>query len=207
MDEIRHETVFDTDQQHLGTVYAKALLGATEKAGNSETVMAELNSLVQDVLDELPQLDAILDSPRVPFERKEEILERALASRVSPQVLRFLKLLVRRGRFACLRAIRQAARKLFSELQGRVAVQVRAASPLDDATLELVGARLKAALGRDIDLQLKVDPDLVAGLVVRVGDTVYDGSLANQLSRLRDEMITKTSQRIRVEVERFAKTE
>jgi len=207
MDEIRHETVFDTNQQHLGAVYAKALLGATEKAGQSEAVMEELDSLVNDVLAGLPQLDAILSSPRVAYEQKEEMLQRAFADRMTPQLLIFLKVLARRGRFDCLRAIQQATRKLFNEMRGRAEVEVRSATPLDEATLAEVATRLRAALNRDVDVKLKVDPELVAGLAIRVGDTVYDGSVANQLTRLRDDMIAKTNQKIRVELERFAKSD
>ena len=81
------------------------------------------------------------------------------------------------------------------------------AGALDKETVALVTARLRAVLQRDVDVQLEVDPKLVGGLVVRVGDTVYDGSVANQLARLRDDMIAKTNQRIRIELERFAKTD
>ncbi|MFV1965271.1 MAG: ATP synthase F1 subunit delta [Pirellulaceae bacterium] len=207
MDEIRHKTVFDTDQQHLGTVYAKALLGATEKTGDSETVMAELESVVVDVLGRLPALDAVLSSPRVAYERKEQILQRAFGNRMSSQLLNFLKVLARRGRFECLRAIQQATRRLFNEMRGRAEVEIRSAEPLDQETVALVTARLRSALNCDIDLQLEVDPELVAGLSVRVGDTVYDGSVANQLLRLRDGMIAKTNQKMRNELERFAKTD
>jgi F-type H+-transporting ATPase subunit delta len=207
MDEIRHETVFDLNQQHLGAVYAKALLGATEKAGQSEAVMEELDSLVTDVLSALPQLDSILSSPRIGYEQKEQILQRAFGDRMRPQLLVFLKVLARRGRFDCLRAIQQATRTLFNEMRGRAEVEVRSAAPLDQQTIAEVTARLRAALHRDVDLRLKVDPDLVGGLAIRVGDTVYDGSVANQLLRMRDDVVAKTSQKIQIELERFAKAD
>ena len=203
MVEIHHPTVFDSDQERLGTIYAKALLGATEKAGVSETVLAELDSLVQDVLRPLPKLEAALESPRIPYERKEQLLDRAFGGRMAPLLLNFLKILARRGRFDCLRAIQQASRDAFNEIRGRVVVYVRAAEPLDAAAQTLVTSRLRAMLHRDIDLRVSVDPDVVAGLVIRVGDTVYDGSVANQLARLRDEIIAKTNRRIRQDVQRF----
>jgi len=204
MVEINHPTVFDRDQERLGAIYAKALLGATENAHVSETVLAELDSLVQDVLRSLPKLEAALESPRIPSERKEQILDRAFGGRMAPLLLNFLKILARRGRFDCLRAIQQASRDAFNEIRGRVVVYARAAEPLDDAARTLVTSRLRAMLNRDIDLRASVDPDVVAGLVIRVGDTVYDGSVANQLARLRDEIIVQTNRRIRQDLNRFA---
>jgi F-type H+-transporting ATPase subunit delta len=207
MAEVQHSTVFDPAQEHLGGVYAKALLGATEKAGISELVLSEFDSLIKDVLDAMPRFDAVLCSPRVPFGRKERMLNDAFAKRMTPQLLSFVKVVTRRGRFDCMRAIHRAAGHLLNELRDRVEVLVRSAEPLDESTLALVTQRLRVALAKDVDVQLKVDPTVLAGLVIRVGDTVYDGSAANQLSRLRDEMISQTNQKIRLESQRFSAAE
>jgi F-type H+-transporting ATPase subunit delta len=200
----RHSTVLDSSRQRLGLVYAKALLGAAEKAGNSPTVLAELTSFLHDVLDALPQLDAVLCSPRVSFERKERILDRVCGGKATTQLVNFLKVLARRGRFDCLRAVEPAARQLFNELRGRVEARVVSAQPLDAATLTLVADRLRVVLRREVDLHTQVDPELVGGLVIRVGDTVYDGSVANQLRRLREEVMAKSNQKIRLDMVRFA---
>lgn len=205
MVEIRHPTVLDTGQEHLARVYATALLGITEKAGNSEAVLDQFDALLRDVLDRLPALEAVLCSPRVPYERKERMLERAFRGAMSLQLLQFLKVVTRRGRFDCLRAIREAAGRRLNELRGRVEVTLRAAEPLDQTALALAASRLRAVLGRDVELQVKIDPELLGGLVIRVGDTVFDGSVANQLLRLRDELVSKTRQKIRLELDRFAK--
>lgn len=188
MPETSPETVFDTTQQQLGAVYAKALLGATERAGTTDAVLDELEVLVTEVLARVPSVEGTLTSPRVPLVAKEGILERAFPGRLSGELLNFLKVVARRGRFDCLRAILRAARDLQNELRGRVRVHVRSAAALDDAARELVTSQLQSTLGREIDLQLAVDPDLIGGLVVRVGDTVYDGSIANRLSQLRNKL-------------------
>ena len=207
MAETRQDTVFDTTQQHLGSVYAKALLGAAENAGNTEAVLEELESLVADVMAQVPSLEGILTSPRIPLEEKESILDRAFQGKLSNVLLVFLKVVARRGRFDCLRAIAQAAREQFNELRGRVQVQVRSAEALDGAAQELVASQLRSALGRDVDLRLDVDPDLIAGLVIRVGDTVYDGSVANRLQRLRRSLFVSATEKIRGELDRFAVAE
>lgn len=204
MEEVRQTTVLDTGLQHLGTVYAKALLGASEKAGNTETVMAELDSVVRDVLTRLPRLEQLLSSPRVPFESKEQVLERAFGGKMSSQVLNFLKVIVARGRFQSLRAVNEAAKRLYNELRGRVEVQVTTATPIDDATREMLVAKLRSSLGRDIDLQMRLEPDVIGGLVIRIGDTVYDGSVANQLQKLGDELVSRATQRMRADGDRFA---
>src|SRR3954452_14339331 len=70
---------FDAGREHLGHVYGQALLGAAEKAGVSEQVMTELDSLVDDVLEKLPNLRDLLSAPKVPLEDKKRILDKILA--------------------------------------------------------------------------------------------------------------------------------
>lgn len=203
----KHDTVFDTGQQYLGSVYAKALLGASEKAGETAAVLEGLQSLVDDVLEQAPGLQATLASPRVPLDAKEKMLDSAFAGRMAPTLLTFLKVVCRRGRFDCLRAILLATRQQYNELRGRVEVQLTSADALSAADLEATTNQLRAALGRDVDLQVKIAPELIGGLVIRVGDTVYDGSLANRLKQLRNDLVATSSQQIRGELERFAAVE
>jgi F-type H+-transporting ATPase subunit delta len=138
--------IADTGQQRLGKTYAEALLGATEKAGNTETVLAEFDSLVNDVLEKLPQLDATLSSPRVGRAEKEQMLDRAFAGKMSVELLRFLKVVAKHGRLDCLRFMLESAHELYNELRGRVAVEVRSAGPLGSELQQLLDARLRQAL-------------------------------------------------------------
>src|SRR5262245_30940744 len=117
MAEVQQLTVLDTGLQKLGTVYAKALIGSTEKAGNTDQVLGQLRSVIRDVLDRLPQFEATLASPRVPFETKEKLLDRAFQGKIASQLLTFLKVLGRRNRFNALRAVEVAARKTVNELR------------------------------------------------------------------------------------------
>jgi len=204
MAEVHHKTVFDAGLQHLGQVYAKALLGATEKAGNSEPVIEELDSLVREVLDVLPNLEATLSSPKVPPDAKLRILDRAFGGKASRELLNLLKILCHRNRFRCIRAIQHAARQQLNELRGRVQVLARSAEPLQPDAIELVRQRLQVSLGKDIDLQVDVDPELIGGLVLKVGDTVYDGSIVNRLANLREGLLAKAGQQIRGQLSRFA---
>lgn len=195
---------FDSGRQHLGAVYAKALLGASEKLGQTESVLEQLESLVADVLDRLPQFDAALSTPRIATEEKVRILQKAFGGRMSPVLLNFLNVAARHDRLDCLRAIAQQARHQYNELRGRVEINLQSAQPLSNPLRELIASRLQQLLGREVDLRAAVDPELLGGIVVRVGDTVYDGSLANKLNRMRGVALERSARTMRESLDRFA---
>jgi F-type H+-transporting ATPase subunit delta len=201
--EIRQPTVLDTGQQHLGMVYAKALLDAAAKTYQAEAVLEEFDAFVWDVLDRLPRLEAALASPRVALEAKLTMLDRALAGKMSVTLLNFLKVVCRHRRFDCIRAMNQAAHKLFNEMTGRVDVMVRTAAPLTDELRRQVAQRLEEALGKQVNLHVAIDERLIGGLVVRVGDTVYDVSLLSQLNRVRTAAVETSARAISGAFERF----
>jgi F-type H+-transporting ATPase subunit delta len=197
-------TTIDPRRQQIGAVYAKALLGAAEKAGQTDAVAEELQSLVTDVLDKLPQLQAALASPRIGHEEKLTLIDRAFAGRMSDVLLNFLKVLSRHGRLDCLGAIAEAAQKQLNELKGRVEVWVTTAAPLSNPLREQIVTRLSALLGQEVVLKTKLDPEMLGGLVVRIGDTVFDGSVSARLVQMRQAAVEKTAARFRQSLEKFA---
>ncbi len=194
---------FDSERLHLGAVYAKALLGAAAKAGNVEAVVEELESLVADVLDALPRFNALLQTPRLANDIKLQLLEKAFAGRASNELLTFLRVLGRHGRLDCIRAVAQAARALQNEILGKTTVSVKVVEPMSESTLAALEQKLRAAVGGQIALDVQLDDNILGGMVVRVGDTVFDGSLANQLVRLRQNILENTQKRIRDAGDRF----
>ena len=134
---------------------------------------------------------------------KINILDKALAGKMLTVLLNFLKVVVRHGRFDCLRAIRRAARKLHNETRGRVEVEVRTAASIEPELLETISGQLRSALGRELEMTTKVVPELIGGMVVRVGDTLYDGSVINQLNRLREKTMKKMEEEIRDSLGKF----
>jgi F-type H+-transporting ATPase subunit delta len=203
----QNSTAFDAGRQYLGTVYAKALLGAAEKAGNTGDVLEELESLVTDVFGKSPNLEAALASPRIGHDEKVRLLDRVFQGRMSKQLLNFLKVVSSHGRLDCLRAINRAALKLYNKMRNRVEVSVRTAEPVDAQLTEQIANRLRTVLRSDVELKTDVDPELIGGMVIRIGDTVYDGSVVDRLRRLRAETIEKTAQEFRQSLERFAVAE
>lgn len=206
-DPASHPKAFDPGKQHLGTVYAQALLGAAEAAGETDSILSEFQAFIDQVLNRIPKFEAALVSPRVPLESKERMVDGAFQNRMSGTLLNFLKVVARHGRLDCLRAINAAARRLYNQMRGRLEVTVRTAEPLDASGIEMVTSRLRAALGGEIELQTQVDPELIGGIVVRMGDKVFDGSVSNRLERMRKSAAASTAVKIREAISRFATTD
>jgi F-type H+-transporting ATPase subunit delta len=199
-----NSTSFDSGRSQVGAVYAKALLAAATAAGKADDVVTELESFVSDVLSKLPSFAAALASLRVSGEQKVKLLTSSLQGRMSPLLLNALKVMAEHGRLDSLRETAQAARKLLNESKGRIEVTLRTAAPIAPAVQQQVAARLKTMLGKDVDLKTEVQPDILGGLIVRVGDTLYDGSVANRLANMRTEAVNDTLAALRAAPERFA---
>ncbi len=193
----------DVGGQPVARMYAKALLGATEKAGQTEAILAELGAIVSETLDAHPRFEAVLGSAFVEHEDKTAILDRVFRGRVSPLLLNFLKVVSTHGRLDLVRAIYHAAIVNLDELRGRIKVEVRSATPLDDATAKHIAEAMQRKTGSQPRLVIQQDPSLIGGVVLRVGDTVYDGSIATQLKRVRTSMINRSVHEIQSRRDRF----
>ncbi len=190
-------TVFDSEQQHVGQVYARALLSAATEAKSLDRVVDELESFVAEVLDKSPGLEFALANPKMSIDEKSSMLDRAFAKKMDPTLLKFLKVTCRRHRMNCIRAIQQSASEQRDVIAGRVQVSVTLSQPLDAAGLANLTTKLKSFLNRDVRLMTSVDPSILGGLIVRVGDTVYDGSVDGQLNVLRKSAGAKAESTVR----------
>jgi len=197
----------DVGAMSVGALYAKALLGATENAGTTEAVLAELDSLVDDVLTPHPKFAAILASDMISDEERSNLLDRVFGGRISPLFLSFLKVLSHHGRGDCLHAIRRAAHAQLDQLRGRVQVVVTTATPLDTPLADNIRDQLRGLLAAEPVLVRRTDPQLIGGLVLRIGDTVYDGSISAQLERVRTQMIHRSVHEIQSRRDRFSNPE
>lgn len=203
---VEHATVLDSARQYLGRVYAKALIGAAENSGVVEQVLDEFQAFQADLLDQIPGFEAFLASPRVPPQTQIDLLDRTLASQVSETFLNFLKVVVRHRRGDCLRAMLPAAIKLYNERCDCVDVLVTTAAELDESDQLAIADRLEAMLGRRINMNLEIDQQLLGGLVIRVGDTVFDGSLSGRLQQWRNAAQQRVAETLRDSSRRFETT-
>jgi F-type H+-transporting ATPase subunit delta len=192
------------DRRHVAGVYAEALLGAGEKAGATGALLAEFDALVADVLDAFPKLEEILVSALISHDDKIGILDRTLGSAASPLMLNFLKVVSSHGRLDSIRAIHRRVHELYDELGRRVRVRVSTAVPVSDALARSIAAGLRGVLDGEPVLERSVDPDLIGGVVVRVGDTVYDASIARQLENMRQQMNDRSAHEIQSRRDRFS---
>jgi F-type H+-transporting ATPase subunit delta len=193
----------DVGVEQVAAVYAEALFGAAENAGATESVLAELDSLIADVLDRQPEFERFLASALISHEEKVGILERTLAAHGSPLLLRFLKVVSRHGRLDCLRAIQRQARGVYDKARGRVAVELVTAAPVPGEQAEAITASLRGWLKGEPVVHWRVDSELIGGAVVRVGDTVFDGSIAKQLETARQRIIDRSAHEIQSRRDRF----
>lgn len=164
--------------------YARALYEEAEAAGRSEAVDAGMEA-VRATLDGSRELRQLFASPTVPPDRKRAVLDRLFGGRVDPLIVRLMHLLVAKGREAAFPDVVRAYERYRDERHGRAEAHVRTALPLSEADTEALRSALEQATGRRVRLRVDVEPELLGGLVVRVGDTVYDGSVRHQLDELR----------------------
>ena len=191
--------------RQVGAVYAKAFLATAEKAGQTDALVAELDALVE-LLRQMPKFQEVLFSRIVSSEDKERLLDQAIKGQASPTLLNFLKVVSRHGRLDCLRGIQAAAHEQNDAAQGRVPVGLATAGPIDDGLATKIAGTLRTMLGGEPIFTRSVRPELIGGVVLRVGDTVYDGSVATQLEQVREQMITRSVHEIQSRRDRFRDT-
>lgn len=194
-DQPEHSTALDSDDQQVGALYAKALLGSAGKSVDS--VVTELESVVSDVLDKNPNLEVALNSPRINQEQKEQMLDRIFNGRVDKNLLNFFKVLCRRGRIGSLRAIQVTATQMREVQLGKQRVIVTSAQPLSKNQKSSISAALKKAYGKEAVLIEKIDESLLGGVVLRIGDEVLDGSVLGKMQSIRTAVASGVQKAIR----------
>lgn len=199
----KHDTVMDVTEEQIARVYAQAFLGVAVKTDITDGLIEEVGSLVTDVLDKFPRLEEMLRSELISHEHKHAIFDRVFGQRASKEVLSFLKVLTIHNRLGLLRPIARILNHLYAEHRGLTDVEVCVARELDDALRQEIHDHLKTTLGKDPVLHVKVDPSLLAGMTIRVGDRVYDGSVRTQLDLARRAMIERAVDLIETQPERF----
>jgi F-type H+-transporting ATPase subunit delta len=170
--------------------YAEAAFEVAGRDGTHERWRDEL-ALAAQVLG-TPEVARIVGSKHVPLANREALIRRALGTRVQPQVLNLIRLFVRRDKLDLLPAVAAEFKALLNRRQGIVPAVVTSASPLtaaEDAAVRLKVARIA---GAQVDLSTRVDPALIGGLTVRIGDRLIDASVRGRLERLREDLLARS---------------
>ncbi len=201
---------FDADVavEKIAEMYANAFLDASAAQGEPLAEQVEqFDSLMSDVLAKHPTFESILGSALVSPDEKTGILDRTLKAQASKTFLNFLKVVAKHGRLDILRSIHRETRNAYEKRLNRIPVRITTAVPLDDTTVQSLSEKLRVILGGEPLFQTAVDPDVIGGIVVRVGDTIYDASLLTQLKNVRQQMIDSSAHEIQSRRNRFSNPE
>src|SRR5262249_21465291 len=194
----------DVSAWRIARVYAEALLRSAEKRQQADAVMEELDALVKDTFRTSPDFERRLSNRAMGRDAKSQVIEKALAGRASEVFLNFLLVLNQHERLDLLRLIAAAYRDLLDQRARRARVQVETAVPLPDDQREALLNRLRDQMQREPVLDLKVNPDLLGGLVVQVDDFRFDGSVRSRLQALLTQLIERSSHEIQIGRDRFS---
>jgi F-type H+-transporting ATPase subunit delta len=163
--------------------YAEALLDLGAPAGRADGY-AELIDAVAGAVETTPRVEAVLMSPRVPKVEKARLLGAALEGAPREFVL-FLQALVKRGRQRYLRDVATEYQALLDIKHNRVRAGVTLARPADESLQRDIQATLSRRLGKEVLAAFHVDPEILGGTVVRVGERIHDGSVRRRMTKLR----------------------
>lgn len=171
--------------------YAEALIAVAEGLGKAQVErFGQLLDAVAGAVQADERIAVTLESPRVPKAVKAGLLADALSDVAPPEFVRFLQAVVRRGRQGLLQEMSNEYQRLVDIREDRVHTGVTLAVEPDAKLRQQVIAKLEAALGKEVRAHFRTDPRILGGVVVRVGDRVYDGTLRRRMNVLRRQMLT-----------------
>jgi ATP synthase F1 delta subunit len=176
--------------EEIAEVYARALFEAAQDDGVLDRVHDELGQFA-DTLDEDRNLQVFLFSPYFSSEEKKQGVRRIVTD-ADERLLNFLELLAERHRMPVLFRIRRIFDDLWAEENKLLSVTVTSATELDQSLVDDIGKRIEEQTGRRVELSSSVDPDVLGGLRVRVGNMVLDATVRNRLEQLRKQ-VTKAA--------------
>ena len=167
---------------HLADVYAQSLMDLARQSGLVEAVAADFE-LISTLLAQNPDFEAFLASPYFGEQTKRELVRKTLAGGLQRLTINFLCVVIDHNRGALVPEILGRYRQLYREYQGYQPVEVTVAQPLSDEQVEKLSRELAEAMNRKIDLDVRTDPGILGGMIVRYGDKMVDNSVKGRLTR------------------------
>jgi len=175
-------------EERVAKRYARALFNAAVHRQAVDEVNEALQQLL-NTLNEQPPLRTLLLNPLIPRERKQQMVQEAIARHTHPLLASLLSVLVDKRRERLLPQVAREYVELRDEHVGILRVQAMTAYPLDSDQEQALVRSLERRTSKTVVLQTQVDPSLIGGIVVRIGDTIIDGSVRGQLLRLRQYLL------------------
>jgi ATP synthase F1 delta subunit len=169
--------------EEIAQVYSRALFAVAKEQGKLDVVREQLGQFAS-ALDENRDLAVFFFSPYFSTEEKKDGLHGALED-ADPAIVNFFETLVERHRMPVIFRIRAAYERLWDEENKRLPVEVTSAVALDEATVRSIGERIGEQTGQRVELTSTVDPGILGGIVLRVGNSILDASIKHRLDQLR----------------------
>jgi ATP synthase F1 delta subunit len=169
--------------EELAQVYARSLFQVAREQDKLDLLREQIGQLA-DAVAAKRELQTFFFSPYFSTEEKQGALERMLDG-ADPVLVNFLKLLIENHRMPVIFRIRQQYERLWEEENRTLPAEITSAVELDKATTDSVGKAIGERTGRKVTLAARVDPDILGGIVVRVGNSILDASIRNRLEQLR----------------------
>jgi F-type H+-transporting ATPase subunit delta len=174
--------------QTVARRYASALADVTMERGEEVEVQEELAAWERMILGNGPLLEAF-SNPTVAYQQKGKVLNELIArTKVRPTTANFLRILLKNQRLAELPQVNVKLAQILDERSGVISAQVISARPVSDRIKASLAEKLGQVTGKRIRLSFESDETLIGGIVTRIGSTIYDGSVRNQLRRLGEEL-------------------
>jgi F-type H+-transporting ATPase subunit delta len=172
--------------EEIAQVYSRSLFEVAKEHDEVDEIHDQLGEFA-DALDKNRELQMFFFSPYFSSEEKKDGIDKVVDGG-NERFVNFLKLIAERHRVAAIFRIRREFDALWREENRLLEVRVTSARPLDDELVQSIGKRIEDQTGQRIDLDANVDPDVIGGLVLRVGNLVMDASVRGRLERLRKEV-------------------
>jgi F-type H+-transporting ATPase subunit delta len=199
--EIRLTT--DTGAQRIARVYAEAFLNAADLRGQTDAAVEELESLLS-LFGSDSSFAEFVASGAIGRRHKEAAFQKIFGGRASEVFLNFLLVLNDHQRLELIPTILHQVRQIIDARSRRIRVQVKSAVPLDDAHRLRLEDEIRKNMSLEPVVEAQVEPELLGGLVVRVGDWLFDGSVRTELEHIRNEVTARSSYEIQSRRDRFS---
>ena len=195
---------WDVGARRIARVYAEALLNSAEQKGQAAAVLDELDSLVRDVFDRDKRLEVLFSSAALGRQARTAAIEKLFKTRASEIFYRFLLVVNDHERLDLLRAILTEARNLHDQRTKRLKVLVTSAVPISDEQRHRIETRVRERFNLEPVVVPKIDPTLLGGIKIRIGDRQFDGTVRARLDLIRQQLLLRSSHEIQSGRDRFS---
>jgi F-type H+-transporting ATPase subunit delta len=170
--------------------YAKALMELAEEKKNISKTTSDLASFAAAV-DTQPALQKLLASPIFTPEHKQSVIkELSKKLKLQPATVRFMEYLAETGRIRYVREVREAFEALLAERQNRAVARLTTAAAVSSRDLASIKKTLEKLTGKEVDLDVREDASLIGGAKAQIGSVIYDGTIKNQIDKMREKLVT-----------------